>query len=253
MYRLNQTDSRQLTVRFIPWMQQAIGLIFVLAGWAILVFVFPNYVHLHCDRRHDLCSLEQSNLLRTDTSTWPLQELKGAQLEVVNPWNNSMSFRIRILLRKGSMAFTPYSIGGSWEKKQATVARINAFAANAMQNTLNETQDERRIFYPLAAGLILFGLLPIVFVRTATCRLDLLHNEFLLANSGLWGRKTVERRLSDLVETVLDAQTQGGARMCRVVFRFRSGEKVPLTYYRYHDCKKANEISQTINAFLNKR
>lgn len=253
MYRLGQTDSRQLTIRSIPWVQQAIGWLFVLAGWSILIFVFPTQVRLHCDRKHDLCSLERTNLLRAETSTWAVQDLRGARLEVLDSWNSGTTFVIWLRMSEGSVAFTPYSIGGSRDAKQALVAAINVFAFDPSQGALDAVEDERMLFYPLAAGLILFGLMPVAFVRTATCSLDLTGNGFVLTNSGLWGRSTVERRLTELVEAALDEQAQGGARMCRVVFRFRSGEKIPLTYYRYYNCRKADDVAKRINEFLRQR
>lgn len=252
MYTISAEDREHMMIRFIPWLQQAFGWLFVLAGWAILIFVFPTQVLLHCDRQHELCSLKRLNPARAETSTWPVQDLKGARLEVLDSWNSGTTFVIWLQTREGPVAFTPYSIGGSRDAKQALVARINAFASDPGQPVLEAVEDERMLFYPLAAGLIVFGLVIVIFVKTVTCRLDMRHNSFLLTNSGLWGRRTVDRRLSDLMEAVLDEQTQG-ARMCSVVFRFRADEKVPLTYYRYGDCKKATEIAQTVNAFLNRR
>ena len=253
MYTITTSDRGQLTIRSIPWLQQAIGWLFMLAGWAILILVFPTQVRLHCDRKHDLCTFERSNLVRTETSTWPSSDLKGARLEVLDSWNSGTTFVIWLQTSDGSVAFTPYSIGGSRDAKQALVAMINVFSFDPAQPVLEAVEDERRLFYPVAAGLILFGLLPVVFVKTATCRLDLLQNRFVLTNSGLWGRTTVERRLSDVMEAQLDGISQAGTTMCRVTFRLRSGEKIPLTYYRYHNCQKANEIVHTINEILNRR
>jgi hypothetical protein len=78
MYRITAAEQGQLTIRFIPWLQQAIGWLFVLAGWAILIFVFPTRVHLYCDRKHDLCSMQRTNLVRKRHRT-----AKGTQDETM--------------------------------------------------------------------------------------------------------------------------------------------------------------------------
>ena len=41
--------------------------------------------------------------------------------------------------------------------------------------------------------------------------------------------------------------------MCRVVFKFASGEKIPLTYYRYYGSEGPRMVVKEVNDFLASR
>ncbi len=128
------------------------------------------------------------------------------------------------------MPFTSYSIGTLDSDKAKIVPKINAYLKDPGASTLEVVEDERLLFHLLSAGLICFGLLPLCFVRTVTCRLDKAENSFFLKGGGLWGGKKVERPLSDLVEASVVSVGKGANKTYRVVFKFASGEKIPLTY-----------------------
>jgi hypothetical protein len=255
MYITKRPAPRQLLIKHYPLMQKGIGLLFVLAGLSVIFLVFPTHVSLHCDRTGNICILEQSNLFRSRNTGIALLDITAARLESVESQNVgsnliNTSHRIRLETRHGSIPFTPYSIGLSKNEKTETVSKINSYIKDPSQSTLDLVEDERFAFGLLSAGLICFGLLPLCFVRTVTCRLDKTENRFFLKGGGLWGFKKVERRLSDLSESSLGATREGGEQMCRIVFRFVSGQKVALTYYRYPGTEKPRKIVNEINDFL---
>jgi hypothetical protein len=246
MYRIDRPAPQQMLVRHVPRSQRVIGLLFVLAGASILLLVFPTRVRLRCDRQRGLCTLEQSGLLRSRSESWAVEDLMGAKLETVDG-GDGRAYRIWVTTRHGARRFTPYSIGSSWEKKRATVARIETFARRPSIPRLDETEDERALFYPLAAGIIGLGLLPLVFVRTAFGRLDRDRNQLSLAGGGLFGFEVVERPLSDLAEVTVETKR---GRMFRLTFRMRTGETIPFTYHGYPDEGQATAVAHAINAFL---
>jgi hypothetical protein len=215
----------------------------------VAYFVFPMFIVLHCERAQNICSLEQSNPFRSKVSKMALQDITGAKLETSTSGSGT-AYRIWILTRQGSIPFTSYSIGLSENEKVKIVSKINAYLKDPSVSTLEVVEDERLPFFLLSAGIICFGLLPLCFVRTVTCLLDKTTNRFLLKGGGIWGLQRVERHLSDLVEASVGAAKEGGYRMCRIVFKFVSGEKIPLTYYRYRDFEHPRIVVKEINDFL---
>ena len=105
-----------------------------------------------------------------------LQDITAARLETIYPDSSQdtsgISYRIWIVARQGSKPFTPYSIGSLATDQAEIVSSINAYLKDPTVITLEVVQDERLLFYLLSVGLICFGLLPLCFVRTITCRLD---------------------------------------------------------------------------------
>ena len=257
MYRIIRPTTPLLIIKHYPWMQECVGLLFVVAGFCVAYFVFPNLVVLRCDRAQNICSLEQSNLFRSQVSQMALQDITAARLETIYPDSSQdtsgISYRIWIVARQGSKPFTPYSIGSLATDQAEIVSSINAYLKDPTVITLEVVQDERLLFYLLSVGLICFGLLPLCFVRTITCRLDKVENRFFLKGGGVWGFRKVDRPLSDLVEASVRTASEGGDQMCRVVFKFASGEKIPLTYYRYYGSERPRMVVKEVNEFLASR
>ncbi len=257
MYRIRRPTTPLLIIKHYPWLQKCLGLLFVVAGFCVAYFVFPNFVALRCDRAHNFCSLEQSNLFRSQVNEIDLQGMTAARLETIYPDNSQdtsgISYKIWIVTRQGSIPFTPYSIGSLATDQAEIVSSINAYLTDPAASTLDVVQDERLLFYLLSAGLICFGVLPLCFVRTTTCRLDKVENMFFLKGGGVWGFRKVSRPLSDLVEASVHTSKEGGSPMCRVVFKFASGEKIPLTYYRYYGSERPRIVVKEVNEFLASR
>lgn len=254
MYRTKRTTNQHLIIKHYPCMQKSIGLLFILGGLCVAYFVFPTLVVFHCERAENVCSLHQSNPFCSEVRKIPLSEITGANLDIRRSDNtNGETYVIRIETRQGGVPFTHYSIGLADDDKTATVSRINEFLKYPSMNTLEVVEDERLPFNLLSAGLVLFGLLPLCFVRTTTCRLDFTNDSFSLKGGGVWGLKKVERRLSELAEASVGAASEGGYRMCRIVFKFVSGERIPLTYYRYRDAEQPQKIVKEINDFIARR
>jgi hypothetical protein len=257
MYRIKRPTSPLLIIKHYPWLQKCVGLLFVVAGFCVAYFVFPNLVALRCDRAQNICLLEQSNLFRSQVSQMALQDITAARLETIYPDKSQdtseISYRIWIVTRQRSIPFTPYSIGSLATNQAEIVSSINAYLKDPSVNSLEVVQDERLLFYLLSAGLICFGLLPLCFVRTTTCRLDKAENKFFLKGVGVWGFRKVDRPLSDLVEASVQAANEGGTQMCRVVFKVASGETIPLTYYRYYGSERPRMVVKEVNDFLASR
>jgi hypothetical protein len=254
MYKTRQPTQNQLIIKHYPFLQKGIGLLFVLVGLYVSYFVFPTLVVFHCERAANVCYLKQSNPFRSEVSKIALKEITGAKLDILRSEKTSgTSYVIRLETRQGPISFTPYSIGSPGNEKNAAVTKINAFLKGPDANTLDIVEDERLPFNLISAGLILFGLLPLCFARTATCRLDMAQDRFSLNGGGVWGLKKVERRLSELTEATAGAAGEGGYRMCRVVFRFSSGERIPLTYHRYRNSRQPRRIVKEINDFIASR
>ena len=257
MYRIKRLTTPSLIIKHYPWLQKCVGLLFVVAGFCVAYFVFPNLVVLRCDRAQNVCSLEQSNLFRSQVNVMASQDITAAKLETIYPDSSQdtsgISYRIWIDTQKGSIPFTPYSIGSLATDQTEIVSSINAYLKDPTVSTLEVVQDERLLFYLLSVGLICFGLLPLCFVRTITCRLDKAENRFFLKGGGVWGFRKVSRPLADLVEASVRARNEGGTQMCRVVFKFASGEKMPLTYYRYYGSEQPRLVVKEVNDFLASR
>lgn len=257
MYSIKRPTTPVLIIRHQPWMQRCLGLVFVIGGLCVAYFVFPNVVVLRCERAQNVCFLEQSNLFRTQASEIPLSDITAARLETVPSERgyagSGTTYRIWIDTHKGAIAFTSYSIGTLDSDKAGIVPRINAYLKDPGASTLKVVEDERLLFYLLSAALICFGLLPLCFVRTATCRLDKTVNTFILKGGGLWGFKKVQRPLSDLVEASVGSVGRGVNQSYRIVFKFASGEKIPLTYYRYLGAQRPRTIVKEVNDFLDSR
>jgi hypothetical protein len=257
MYRIKQPTTPLLIIKHYPLIQKCIGLVFVVGGLCVSYFVFPNLVVLRCDRSQNKCSLEQSSLIRSRVSQIPLQDVRAAKLETIYPDHSQniseISYRIWINTRRGSIPFTPYSIGSLATDQAKIVSRINSYLEDPNVSSLEVVQDERFLFYLLSAGLICFGLLPLSFARTITCRLDKAENTFFMKGGGLWGFRKVRRPLSDFVGASVQTVKEGGSPMCRVVFECDSGEKIPLTYYRYYGSEGPQMIVKEVNDFLASR
>jgi len=254
MYKIRRPTNQLLIVQHQPWVQKCVGLLFIVAGFCIAYFVFPNLIALRCDRAADSCSLEQSNLFRLKVTQIPLRDITAARLDTVHSDDESgTTYRIWIVTRKGAIPFASYSIGSSATDHTEIVSRINAYLRDPTAGTLEVVEDERLLFYLLSTGLACFGLLPLCFVRTVTCRLDKTQNGFSLKGGGLWGFQKVERPLSDLVEASVGAAKEGGYQTYRVVFKFISGGKIPLTYYRYPGAERPRMVVKEVNDFLASR
>lgn len=257
MYTVKRPTTPLLIIKHYPWLQKCIGLLFVLSGLCVAYFVFPNLVTLRCDRAQNICSLEQSNLLRSQLSQMALEDITAAKLETIYPDSgqdmSGASYRIWIVTRRGSIPFTPYSIGSLSTDQAQIVSSVNGYLKDPTISTLEVVQDERLLFYMLSAALICFGLLPLCFVRTTTCRLDKAENRFFMKGGRLWGFRKVSRPLSELVEASSEAANEGGTQMSRVVFKFASGERIPLTYYRYYGSERPRMVVKEVNDFLGSR
>ncbi len=257
MYRIKQPSTPLLVLKHYPLIQKCVGLLFITGGLCVAYFVFPNLVLLRCDREQNICSLERSNLIRSQVSQLSLEDITAARLETIYSDDghdgSGISYRIWIVTRQGSIPFTPYSIGSLATDQGEIVSSINAYLKDSTVSGLEVVQDERFLFYLLSAGLICFGLLPLCFVRTITCRLDKAQNRFFMKGGGLWGFRKVDRPLSDLVEASVKTTNEGGNQMCRVVFKFASGERIPLTYYRYYGSEGPRMVVTQVNEFLASR
>jgi hypothetical protein len=257
MYRIKQPTTPLLIIKHYPLIQKCVGLLFIVGGLCVGYFVFPNLLVLRCDRAQNMCSIEQSNLFRSRISQITLQDIKAARLETIYPGHSQntseISYRIWINTRQCSIPFTPYSIGSLATDQAVIVSRINSYLKDPNVSSLEVVQDERFLFYLLSVGLICFGLLPLCFVRTITCRLDKAENTFLMKGGGLWGFRKVSRPLSDIVEASVQTVKEGGSPMCRVVFECDSGEKIPLTYYRYYGSEGPQIVVNKVNEFLASR
>jgi hypothetical protein len=257
MYRIKRPTTPLLIIKHYPWIQKCVGLLFVVSGFCVAYFVFPNLVVMRCDRSQNTCSIEQSNLVRSTVNQVALQDVAAAKLETIYSDTgqdmSGVSYRIWIVTRQGSIPFTPYSIGSLATDQPGIVSSVNAYLKDPSVSTLEVVQDERLLFYLLSAGLILFGLLPLCFTRTITCRLDKADNRFFMKGGGLWGFRKVNRPLSDLVEASVKTTSEGGNQMCRVVFKFASGERIPLTYYRYFGSEGPRMVAKEVNQFLASR
>jgi hypothetical protein len=163
-------DAPPAGVRPMPWLARLAGALFLLAGASILVFFFPTHVRLRCDRQQDVCTLEQSNLLERRSRSWRVGELTGARLESVDD-EDGTSFRVWVETRSGSLPFTPYSIGLSRRHKEAIVRSISAYVRDTQTPTLDVSQDARTPLYSVAAGLMLLGLLALLFPARSAPRL----------------------------------------------------------------------------------
>ncbi len=187
----------------------------------------------------------------------PLSTITAARLERVYGEDRHgpslTTYKIWLDTRHGSIPFTPFSIGSVVTDHAAIVSRINAYLKDPTSSTLEVAEDESLPLNLLSGGLICFGLLPLCFVRTVTCRLDKMENRFVLKGGGLWGFKKVEKPLSGLAEACVGSVRQGGNQMCRVVFKFASGEDVPLTYYRYYGVERPRMVVKEVNEFLGSR
>jgi hypothetical protein len=257
MYRIKQPTTPLLIIKHYPVIQKCVGLLFIVGGLCVAYFVFPNLVVLRCDRSQNMCSIEQSNLVRSQVSQLALQDITTAKLETIYSDSgqdmSGVSYRIWIVTWQGSIPFTPYSIGSLATDQSGIVSKINAYLKDPSVSSLEVVQDERLLFYLLSAGLICFGLLPLCFVRTVTCRLDKAENRFSMKGGGLWGIRKVIRPLSELVEASVKTVNEGGNQMCRVVFKFASGERIPLTYYRYYGYEGPRMVVKEVNEFLASR
>jgi hypothetical protein len=251
MYRLKRPTDQHLIIKHYPFLQKSIGLLFILGGFCVAYLVFPTLVVFHCERAENVCSLNQSNPFHSVVNKIALSDITGAKLDTQSSeGTRGTSYVIRIETRQGDVPFTPYGIGSGDNSKTDAVSRINAFLKDPAVTTFEVVEDERLPFTLFSTGLVLFGLLPLCFVRTVTCRLDISNDRFILKGGGVWGLKKVDRRLSDLVDASVGAASEGGYRMCRVVFRFASGERIPLTYYRYRDSKQPRKIVKEIKEFI---
>ncbi len=85
MYRIKRPTTPLLIIKHYPWLQKCVGLLFVVAGFCVAYFVFPNLVVLRSDRAQNICSLEQSNLFRSQVSEMALQAVIAAKLETIYP------------------------------------------------------------------------------------------------------------------------------------------------------------------------
>ena len=128
MYRIIRPTTPLLIIKHYPWMQECVGLLFVVAGFCVAYFVFPNLVVLRCDRAQNICSLEQSNLFRSQVSQMALQDITAARLETIYPDSSQdtsgISYRISIVTRQGSKPFTPYSLD-PWQQTRPKLSQVS--------------------------------------------------------------------------------------------------------------------------------
>jgi hypothetical protein len=138
----------------------ATGLVFLLGAACVVWAGFPTLVRFRCDRATDTCSLEQSNLLRRQTTLLRARSVTGARVETVG--GDGTTYRVWVDTREGSIAFTGYSIGTSPDEKYRVATAVTAFVRDGA-TTCEATQDERLAFSFLAAGLAAVGLVASAF------------------------------------------------------------------------------------------
>ncbi len=241
-----------MTIRQVPWLPWAVGLVFVAAGAAVALFV-TALVRVHCSRDDGLCTVERSTLLvTTGTTSWPADETTGAELEQLSD-EEGMSYRVVVLTRHGPEPLTSYSMGLGREKKKAMVAAIRDYAADPQARTLDTAQDERVPFFAVAIGATLFGLLPFLSQGVSVLELDAGRHRLSLHRRSRPGRGDMEVSLAEVVEATDEpGTTPATASTYRVVLRMRSGERVPFTHYRYPGKARTTIVVEAINAFLDR-
>lgn len=142
-----------------PW-TLALAITFILEGLFLIAF-FGQVITLTCNRIipsiQSNCQLVETNLLQSNATRFPANELQGAKVGKIS-MDNGESDQILLLTSKGEVPFSP-SYSPFYVPTQAIVSEINAFVNYPNQNSLKVREDDRWFYYPLACIAIILGLL----------------------------------------------------------------------------------------------
>jgi hypothetical protein len=250
--RVIQETTHRLTLQLRPWGLWILGGIFGLVG--LIPSFFLGSQRLVCDRlpAPGHCDLTQATLWQRRTQTWPLADLKAAEIETSSDDEGDPLYRIVLQRKEGSIPFRDYySSDALWHKTRA--ARINQFLQDPTEPQLVLEHHDFWFPFLFGAGFLGVGLLIIgVFGEIITADFDKSTHQFTLTRRGLQGTQRVTHPLSSIVRLRIesDRSSKGSKTYCLHLV-LSSGESLALTPYFSSGLPDKTRLGEQIATFLN--
>jgi hypothetical protein len=125
----------------------------------LIALAITKYGDLNCDRSQNQCHLKSGSLLQTKSEVFEISKFQGAKIETKSTKDRYGQILIseRVMLIPNRLLLSKnYSPG---KTSQQLVNQINDFVKDPQQQSLQVSQDERWIGFPLGIGLVIGGLL----------------------------------------------------------------------------------------------
>jgi hypothetical protein len=250
--RIIEQTSNKLTLRknnygikitgvFVGSISLFLGLILILS---------PRFSSFECKRvqpTQGSCQLVNSNLLWSSEKQIPLNQLKGAKVDVSQDSEGENTYNVTLLTQQEDIPLSLYS--------SSDADQINAFIGYPAKTSLSLKIDLGQSSYFMGVILMLFGglalLTSLLTKFTQTYIFDKDQGLMNLEERALFGSKVKDYKLQEinLVEAKEKTDIDGDKTYC-VRLNLISGERIVLSSYstgKEQQQKMAESISQFLN------
>jgi hypothetical protein len=114
-------------------------------------------------------------------------------------------------------------------------------------------QDEKLLEYTNFAIGTFFGLITFLILAIApyiTCSFEREFNRVTIERRNLFGKKTFDYKISDIVAVKVEEQSDAESATYRLTLLLTSDEKLPLTYVFTSGWKEKQQIAERLQNFL---
>jgi hypothetical protein len=120
-----------------------VRIFFVILGFFLVIFTKTGT--LDCDRigkKADYCRVIQRGFLWSQEKEFPVNNLKGAKV-ITRGNKDSLSYKVVLIADDGEIPFSPETSFSNKKEQQELSQKINIFARNNQQKSLNISQNDK--------------------------------------------------------------------------------------------------------------
>ncbi len=250
--RIRKETPQRLEAREVPWGTWVFGAAFAAVGVVIFVVTWEATT-LTCLRPpapEPGCALLTEGLRGSDSTHIRLNELDSAVVAMGTDSEGREIYRVELSTGRGWIPLTT-TWTNDLSTSEAARQEINAFVGDPQQASLEVTVSLRGI--ALLFGLIFVGagmFVGLGFGRIVSVELSVPEDRVRLSSRGLFGVKTREHPLHDIVDALVQVSKGGKSTNYRVAFVLRNGAEVPLVHPYRSGFNGQQRIAETIRAFV---
>lgn len=254
--KVRQTSSRHLTLRSVPWTTGLVGIVFIALGLGVGA-LFGEKSLLECDRAGaGQCTLSRSNLINSQTRTFAIASLQGAEVNTSNS-SDGDTYRVLLLTSEGAVPLT-HVYDSNWSKSARQADEANRFIQTPTMPSLRLGRDRRWV-----GGLIMFffsggGLYLLIKTKVATCEFDKSTNRMALCLQGLLGSESRQYALQQILGLRVELSQKANPEddddekgpSSRLTLVLKTGEVIPLSRIYTNDTAEQEEVARQVHEFL---
>ena len=267
---LDETKNR-FFFQIRPTFSWAVGIFFGAIGFLFILstLISPPITILTCNhsfpessvnQHYPSCQLVAISWLGTEQNKTLIVKLQAALLEAQLDANDDSSlfdrYQVVLVTDVGNIPFIEsytYSSLPEYQHLLTVVSQINSFVTKPLQDSLIVEKDEKDAGYICFAIGTFFSLITFLILAISpyiTCSFEREFNKVTIERRNLFGKKTFEYKISDVVAVKVEEQSDIESATYRLTLLLTSGEKVPLTYDFTSGWKEKQQIANQLKNFL---